>query len=68
MGSNFGQDYDFWCATPHPVNGIKTQIFFEKRILCRPGKNCYYFCESSIPEINLIVSCRDMSQVSKNIS
>ena len=45
--------------------------FFEKHIqnkyLCRPDKNYHYFCEFNFPVISLIVGCRNMTEVSKNM-
>ena len=49
-------------------NGIKVQVFFEKKLLCRHGKNYYYFWKSNILVINLIVDFRNMIKVSKNMS
>ena len=54
------------------LNGIKVRVFSEKNIekkpLCRHDKNCYYFCKSNIPVINLIAGSRNMIKVSKNMS
>ena len=53
-------------------NGIKVRVFFgrkhRKKYLCRHDKNCFYFWNSNIPVINLIVGSRNMIQVSINMS
>ena len=40
----------------------------DKKHLGRHGNNCYYFCKSNIPVINLILGSRNMIKVSKNMS
>ena len=54
------------------LNGIKVWVFFakniEKKHLCHHDKNYYYFCESNIPVINLIVDSRNMVKVSWNMN
>ena len=52
---------------------MKVRVFFgkknaEKKYLCRPDKNYYYFCKSNIPVINFIEGSRNMIKVSKNMS
>ena len=53
------------------LDGIKVRVFFEKNIeenhLSRHNKNCYYFCKSNIPVINLILGSRNMIKISKNM-
>ena len=39
-----------------------------KKHLCYHNKNYCYFCKSNITVINLILGCRNMIKVSKNMS
>ena len=52
------------------LHGIKVGVFFgkniEKKHLYRHDKNYYYFCNSNITVINLIVGSRNMIKVLKN--
>ena len=61
-----------WILAYKDLNGIKVRVFFRKNIkkkhLCHHEKNYYYFCESNILVINLIVSSGNMMKLSKNMS
>ena len=54
------------------LNNIKEQVFFQKHIekkhLCRPHKNYYYFCKSNNPVTNLILGSTNTIEISNSMS
>ena len=46
----------------------KEHLIIDTIIIARRDDNCYYFCKSNIPVINLIAVSRNMVKLSKNMS